>query len=83
MPIGGGFHVITAGTVALDRGSVEPLGAGDCFGASALLCDGPPDPPPIALTAVSTLTLTRPEFMSRVTAPGTAPRSASSTQSRR
>ncbi|MEA2470002.1 MAG: Transrane secretion effector [Thermoleophilaceae bacterium] len=52
-----------------DGGPPERLGAGDSFGAAALLRDDEPHPPAAALTEVSALTIARSDFLRRVTPP--------------
>ncbi|MEA2412221.1 MAG: hypothetical protein QOC77_2782 [Thermoleophilaceae bacterium] len=69
--IDGGFHVIEGDSVDLreDGGPPERPGAGDSFGAAALLRDDEPHPPAAALTEVSALTIARSDFLRRVTPP--------------
>jgi CRP-like cAMP-binding protein len=78
--IDAGFHVIDEGSVELreDGGPPERLGAGDSFGAAALLRDDGPSSPAAALTPVSALTIARADFLSRVTPPARPPTRASS-----
>jgi MFS family permease len=63
---GSGFRAIESGTVDV---AGAQLGPGRCFGEATLLRDDPSASAATTLTPVATLTISRPDFMSRVTAP--------------